>query len=145
MPRYNTPLRYPGGKQKLTPFIKEVLEANGLVDGEYAEPYAGGAGVAIELLLTGKVSKIHLNDSSRAVYCFWYAILRHTDEFCERVMTAPMTIDEWRRQKEIMRTPRGRRALDLGFSMFYLNRCNRSGIFNGGVIGGLKQDGKYKM
>ena len=47
---YYTPLRYPGGKAKFAPYIKAILEANDLVDGHYAEPYAGGAGVALELI-----------------------------------------------------------------------------------------------
>lgn len=145
--RYKTPLRYPGGKQRLAPFILEVLEKNNLVGGEYAEPYAGGAGVAIELLLSGKVSKIHLNDSSRAVHYFWYAILNHTDEFCRRIEDAKMTIDEWRLQREILSQPDRFSSMALGYSLFFLNRCNRSGIPSptAGVIGGLKQEGIWKM
>ena len=145
MSRYNTPLRYPGGKQKLTPFILEILEANNLVGGEYAEPYAGGAGVAIELLLSGKVARIHLNDASKAVYSFWRAIIDQTAEFTRRVAAAALTIEEWRRQKEILSRPEEFDDLDLGFSLFFLNRCNRSGIPSGGVIGGIEQKGEWKM
>jgi DNA adenine methylase len=145
MRRYNTPLRYPGGKQKLAPFVHEVLEANDLVGGEYAEPYAGGAGVAMDLLLREKVERIHLNDASRAVYCFWHAILHCTDSFCRRIATASLTVEEWRRQKQILATPRKSTALDLGFSLFFLNRCNRSGIPSGGLIGGIQQSGKWRM
>ena len=71
MSRYKTPLRYPGGKQRLAPFIRELLTANNLLGTEYAEPYAGGAGIAMELLINGEVSRIHLNDKDYAVYCFW--------------------------------------------------------------------------
>lgn len=143
--RYKTPLRYPGGKQRLAPFIREILEKNGLSGGEYAEPYAGGAGIAIDLLLSGKVRRIHLNDSSRAVYSFWYSILHHTDAFCRRIKTSPMTVGEWRRQKAILAQPSKATVLDLGYSLFFLNRCNRSGIPAGGLIGGLGQEGKWKM
>ena len=66
----SSPLRYPGGKQRLTPFLTEILIANNLIGGHYVEPYAGGAGAALELLLRGKVSSIHLNDSSYAIYAF---------------------------------------------------------------------------
>lgn len=143
--RYKTPLRYPGGKQKLTPFLVEILEANNLIGGEYAEGYAGGAGIAIELLLAGKVRKIHLNDASRAVYSFWYSVLNYTEDFCRRIVSASMTVEEWRRQKAILARPSEFHALDLGFALFFLNRTNRSGIPNGGVIGGLDQTGNYKM
>jgi DNA adenine methylase len=145
MSRYKTPLRYPGGKQKLTPFILEVMAANDLIGGDYAEPYAGGAGVAIELLLSGKVKRIHLNDSSRAVHFFWFSILNQTEAFCRRIASASLTVSEWRRQKEILSRPGEFTSLDLGFSLFFLNRCNRSGIPSGGLIGGLDQTGKWKM
>jgi DNA adenine methylase len=143
--RYKTPLRYPGGKQKLTAFLSEILVANNLIGGEYAEAYAGGAGIAIELLLANKVRKIHLNDASRAVYCFWYSILNYTEDFCRRIVSASITIEEWRRQKDILSRPQDFHALDLGYALFYLNRTNRSGIPTGGVIGGLDQTGNYKM
>src|SRR5688572_20453013 len=99
--RHCSPLRYPGGKQRLAPFILEVLEANSLTGGEYAEPYAGGAGVAIGLLLGGHVSKIHLNDSCQFVYAFWRSILDETDEFCRRIREKPLTVAQWKKQREV--------------------------------------------
>lgn len=145
MNRYCTPLRYPGGKQRLAPFIVDVLKANDLVGGHYAEPYAGGAGVAIHLLLTGHVQHIYLNDSSQPVYAFWRSIQRDPDSFCGKIASASLTIDEWRRQKHIITYPRSFTQEELGFSLFYLSRCNRSGIPNAGVIGGLTQQGRWKM
>jgi len=140
-----TPLRYPGGKQKLTPFVFEIMQENNLIGGDYAEPYAGGAGIAINLLLSGAASKIHLNDSSYAVYSFWHSILNETEKFCRRISRAALTIDEWQKKQYIVSNPKKFNKLDVGFAMFYLNRCNRSGILNAGVIGGLSQDGKWKM
>jgi DNA adenine methylase len=141
---FRTPLRYPGGKQRLTPFINEILEAN-QINGHYAEPYAGGAGVAIQLLLTKKVKHIHLNDSDFGIYAFWYSILNKTEEFCKMIQSASMTIEEWRKRKEIVKKGDRRKVLELGFSIFYLNRCNRSGVLSAGVIGGYDQKGNYKM
>lgn len=145
MSRYNTPLRYPGGKQRLAPFIMEVMELNGLANGHYVEPYAGGAGVGMELLLAGRAAHVHLNDISVGVYAFWRSILTNTEEFCRRVSAASLTIEEWRRQKAILSHPRKFCQLDVGFSLFYVNRCNRSGIPSGGVIGGLEQNGRWRM
>ncbi len=145
MSRHNSPLRYPGGKQKIAPFVYEILEENDLLGGHYVEPYAGGAGVAIDLLVKGKVSHIHLNDSCPAVYAFWHSILKYPQEFCRRVLTASMTIEEWQKQRDIINNPKGVERFDLGFAMFFLNRCNRSGILRAGVIGGMKQDGRWKM
>ncbi|MBB4598920.1 DNA adenine methylase [Xanthomonas arboricola] len=143
--RYHTPLRYPGGKQKLTPFIIEVLEANDMVGGEYAEPYAGGAGVAVELLLRKHVRKIHLNDSALPIYAFWHSVLKETDALNAMISSASMTIEEWKRRRDIVRTPEQHTLLELGYSAFFLNRCNRSGVLSGGVIGGLGQLGNWKM
>ncbi len=145
MNRHNTPLRYPGGKQRLAPFICELLRVNGLLGCHYVEPYAGGAGVAVHLLLTDQVQHIYLNDSSPAIYAFWRSIQRKPDEFCRRIAGASLTVDEWRRQKYVLRHPNAVSQIDLGFSLFYLNRCNRSGIPNGGIIGGINQQGSWKM
>lgn len=145
MSQHRTPLRYPGGKQKLTPFIFELLKCNELIGGHYVEPYAGGAGVAIELLVSGFVERIHLNDSSVQVYSFWKAITSDPDEFCRRISRASLSIKEWKKQREVMREPENHDLMDVGFSTFYLNRCNRSGVLSGGAIGGLEQKGEWKL
>jgi DNA adenine methylase len=142
--RYS-PLRYPGGKGKVARFIKEIVRANGLSDGRYVEPYAGGAAVAWELLITGVVRRVSINDISRPVFAFWYSVLNKTDDLCELIKNCPLTIDEWDKQKEIFRHPEEADWLSLGFSFFFLNRTNRSGILNGGVIGGRKQTGNWKI
>lgn len=49
---YYSPLRYPGGKGKLAPFMKKIIDATGHKGGIYIEPFAGGAGVALDLLLS---------------------------------------------------------------------------------------------
>ncbi|HTB31917.1 MAG TPA: DNA adenine methylase [Bacteroidia bacterium] len=141
---FKTPLRYPGGKQKLAPFIKEILIENN-ISGHYVEPYAGGAGVGLELLLSGKIDHLHINDSDFIIYAFWYSVLNKTEELCKLISTASLTIEEWRRRKEIIKQCDRRRILEVGFSAFYLNRCNRSGVLSAGVIGGNDQTGNYKM
>lgn len=145
MPSYGTPLRYPGGKQKLSPFIWEILQYNNLIGCDYVEPYAGGAGVAIDLLLNEKVSKIHLNDSCEKIHAIWWSILNQPEDFCRRIRSASLTVDEWNRQKSILQNAGAYDILDLGFSAFYLNRVNRSGILSGGLIGGKEQKGYWKM
>lgn len=145
MIRYSSPLRYPGGKQKLAPFILEVLQANGLIGGHYVEPYAGGAGIAIALLLAGKVSNVHLNDSSYPIFAFWNSVLTRPEEFCRLIRSASLTVEEWKRRREIINDPSAHDELDVGFTAFYLNRCNRSGVLSGGLIGGIDQKSTWKM
>ncbi len=76
----NTPLRYPGGKGKLTDFLKLVFEQNNLLDGHYVEPYAGGAGVALNLLILEYASCIHLNDLDTCVFAFWHSVVNFPDK-----------------------------------------------------------------
>lgn len=140
-----SPLRYPGGKGKLARFVKAVVRQNGLSDGRYVEPYAGGAAVAWELLLTGVVRRVSINDISKPVFAFWHSVLNETDELCRLIQDRPLGIDEWDTQKSIFRRSDEVDFLSLGFAFFYLNRTNRSGILNGGVIGGRDQTGKWKL
>ena len=141
---FYSPLRYPGGKGKLAPFIGMLIEEYGHGGGVYIEPFAGGAGVAIELLEKGIVSKVVINDLDKGIYSFWKAILTDTDRFVSEIDSALLTIDEWYKQREICMKKNSRYSFELGFATFYMNRTNRSGIIKGGVIGGKKQEGEWK-
>lgn len=142
---YNTPLRYPGGKGKFAPVVKTIFEENSLVGGHYLEPYAGGAGVALDLLYSNYVSDIHINDIDKAVYSFWESITKNTEEFLRLLIDTPVNMDEWYKQKTILNDIECDDVLIKGFAAFFMNRTNRSGILKGGVIGGKKQDGQYTL
>ena len=139
-----SPLRYPGGKSKLIPYIVETLRLNQLEGGVYVEPFAGGAAIAWHLLLEGHVENVYINDLNPSVYAFWYSVLNHTERLCELIENAEVTIDEWYKQKEIQNLKHSS-LINRGFSTFFLNRTNRSGIIKAGVIGGLSQNGNYKL
>lgn len=141
-----SPLRYPGGKASFTDFFARLLSVNQLAGGLYAEPFAGGAGAAIGLLVGGHVDRIAINDADPRVFAFWKSALENTKRFISLIETTPLTIDEWERQRAIYLNPKGKSLLRLGFAAFYLNRCNRSGIMvNGGPIGGKLQTGNWKL
>ncbi len=140
-----SPLRYPGGKNKVSGFIKNIVKKNNLEGGVYVEPYAGGASVALSLLIDGRVSDVIINDFDRSIYAFWYCVLNKTDDFCEKINKTPITIGTWYKQKRIQNKKNKESLFDLGFSTFFLNRANRSGIISGGPIGGFKQKGKWKI
>ncbi|NLB10887.1 DNA adenine methylase [bacterium] len=143
--RFHTPLRYPGGKGKFAPFIKSLIEVNGLRGGHYLELYAGGAGVALELLFKEHVSDIHINDLDPAVAAFWQASVELTDELITKIREVDITIDNWHYYKSIMEDNDNNDILERGFATFYMNRCNRSGILKAGVIGGKTQSGDWKL
>lgn len=144
MPVTCSPLRYPGGKSQLAPLIIDLLRENDLFYCEYAEPFAGGAGLALKLLLDGYVTKLYLNDIDPAIHAFWWSVLNRPESLCEMVMAADVTMDEWHRQREVYLT-QSSSLLKRGFATLFLNRTNRSGIILGGVIGGLEQEGNYKL
>ncbi len=140
-----TPLRYPGGKTALFAFFDTVIEKHEWKDITYIEPYAGGAGAAISLLLLEKVCRIVVNDYDPAIYSFWFSLKEHNADFIERVLNTPVTVEEWERQKKIYRAVDTSDRLSLGFATFFLNRTNRSGILNAGPIGGKQQLGEWKI
>ena len=142
---YYSPLRYPGGKGKLAPFMRIIIEKTGHSGGTYIEPFAGGAGIAIDLLLNEVVSEVVINDYDKGIYSFWRAILTETNRFINDINHVQLSIPEWERQHSIYITKPQKYSYELGFATFYLNRTNRSGIIKGGIIGGKEQLGKWTM
>ncbi|MGM8930036.1 DNA adenine methylase [Salinicola halophyticus] len=140
-----SPLRYPGGKAAFAPSIVKLMKANGIEGGHYMEPYAGGAGVALTLLLDGHANHIHINDSDPAVYAFWISVTEHSQALLNLIDSTPITIDEWFKWRAVLREGTKANIVEKGFATLFMNRTNRSGILKAGVIGGQKQDGKYKL
>lgn len=142
---YYTPLRYPGGKRRLVSTVTQLLEQNSIRDVEYAEPYAGGAAIALALLFEEYASIVYINDLSRPIYAFWKTVLDDTAELCKRILGVKLTMTEWRRQRAVYLKQEAADISDLGFAAFFLNRTNRSGILGGGVIGGENQTGEWGL
>lgn len=142
--RSYSPLRYPGGKFKLAPYVLETLRLNNLIGGAYVEPFAGGAAIAWFLLLERHVSSVYINDLNPSIHAFWHSVLNDSERLCELIENTEVTMDEWHRQKQVFEN-QSSTLLERGFSTFFLNRTNRSGIIKGGVIGGKNQDGNYKL
>lgn len=145
MSRTNTPLRYPGGKTVYAGLLSEVIKLNKLNNVVLVEPYAGGAGASIKLLLEGKVSRLILNDLDIAIYAFWWSVVNASEELIAMINKAPLTIEEWKKQRENSRRKDSSNLLSLGFATLYMNRCNRSGILSANPIGGIKQTGTCKI
>ena len=143
--RTYSPFRYPGGKAKLYKQFHKLINENNLQNCTYVEPFCGGAGLAMKLLLRGDVSKIIINDIDPAIYAVWYCILNKTEEFCNKIENIKISIEEREKQKEVYSKKDISDIFSLGVSTLYLNRVNRSGILKAGVIGGKKQNGNYKM
>lgn len=146
-----SPLRYPGGKAKFYNNIIKIFNDNNIKKPVYCEAFAGGAGLALLLLKNNIVDKLILNDIDKSIYCFWKSILDFNKEFCEMIKLVNIDLAEREIQKKIQKDKdildltKKSDILKLGFSTFFLNRVNRSGIIRAGVIGGIEQNGNYKM
>lgn len=142
---YRSPLRYPGGKSCIFKFMTHFLEENNLIGTDYAEPYAGGAGLALKLMMDEYVGDIYINDLNPSIYAFWYAVLTRPDDLCNWIETVPVTVEQWNTYRQIQTNYKTVEIFELAKSTFFLNRTNVSGVISGGVIGGLNQTGKYKI
>lgn len=146
MPRTVSPLRYPGGKAKLYSAVKPIISRN--IFGErriYIEPFAGGAGLALQLLFNNDIDSLVLNDIDYNIFCFWDVCLHNADLLCELIQNCSVDMKTWETQREIYDHPNSHTRMEVAFSTFFLNRCNISGIIRGGPIGGHNQSGNYGL
>lgn len=139
-----SPLRYPGGKTKIYNKVKNLIEINNWENTTYIEPFAGGFGIGIGLLCDGVVNAVVINDIDTHIYHFWNAVLYQTDELIALIEKTEITIKEREFQKTIYEDPNTDDLHD-GFATLFLNRVNYSGVIKGGPIGGVEQQGKYKI
>lgn len=143
--RFYSPLRYPGGKNCIFDFISALFHENDLVGCSYAEPYAGGSGLALRLLFEEYVENIYINDLDVAIYAFWTSIIERPDDFCLWLESVEVNVDTWRKHKQVYDSKENRDLFELAKATFFLNRTNVSGVIKGGIIGGFEQKGKYKI
>lgn len=138
-----SPLRYPGGKRRLSLYIEEVLKLNKIHPKLLVEPFAGGASVSLHLLSNGAVEKIVLGEKDPLVAAFWKTALFETDWFIEQIEEMPVTIDQWHKYKRNTPTTTKEKAL----TCLFLNRTSFSGILHKGAgpIGGLEQRSEYTI
>lgn len=142
---YESPLRYPGGKACIFPFISNLFYENDLIGTNYAEPYAGGSGLALKLLYNEFVDNIYINDLDRSIYLFWKTILEQNLKFCDWIEDVNVNLDNWHFYKSIQKDISLHDDFTIAQSLFFLNRTNVSGVIKGGAIGGLTQKGNYKI
>lgn len=143
--RFLSPLRYPGGKARVAPYLAALIRSQSPRPITYAEPYAGGAGAALRLLVDETVRSVCINDLSPGIAAFWRCVFYRTEQLARMIELATVDLAHWEKARHVFQSPSGREDLELGFATFYLNRCNRSGILTARPIGGLKQNGKWKI
>ena len=138
-----SPLRYPGGKRKLVPYVQAVLKANGLCPDVFVEPFAGGASVALELAATRAVAQIGLADRDPYIAAFWETVFFDCDWLCRQVEEIEVTLETWERMKKT----RFRSRRSLALACLFLNRTSFNGTLQSraGPIGGKSQVSRYAI
>ena len=87
-----------------------------------------------------------INDADQAIHALWWSLVKRPREFLRMLAKTDVSMAEWRRQRVTYMSSGRIARLRRGFAAFFLNRCNRSGIImNGGPIGGVRQDGRWKL
>lgn len=138
-----SPLRYPGGKGRLAPYLARVIAHQQVRIDTYCEPYAGGAGAGLRLLADGHVNRIIINDLNPGIAAFWRSVFGNNEALRQRIWDCSVNLDQWHSARSVYQAPVGQDDLELGFATFFLNRTNRSGILSARPIGGLEQTGAW--
>jgi DNA adenine methylase len=144
---FHSPLRYPGGKRRLVPYLAATLVANDLRPELFVEPFAGGASVALELLATDRVERIALADADPLIAALWKTVFTGPDRdfawLCRQVEQIDLDLAMWER----MKYTRWRADRTRALAGLYLNRTSFNGsLYRGtGPIGGREQAGNYAV
>lgn len=152
LPRYLSPLRYPGGKGRMGPYLADLMASQyGLLEVEiWAEPFAGGLGAGLHVLAADVAEEVWFCETNPALAALWRMIRTDLDDLARRIELTNPTIDLFYASREMVKnaaTTGGHDDQELAVAALILNRCSRSGIVapNVGPIGGKDQAGKYTV
>lgn len=147
-PRYASPLRYPGGKARMAPWLADVFETlHWPMDVEvWLEPFGGGAGAALSALMDDRVPEAWIVEANPALAAFWTTVMEDGPALALRIETTVPDLQLFEESKAAVSAALAGEPVDtfdLGLAAFILNRCSRSGIIlpNVGPIGGKAQAG----
>lgn len=150
--RYVSPLRYPGGKARMAPFLADTFDSQwSLLDVEvWIEPFAGGLGAGLTLLDRDQVGEVWFCEANPALAAMWRALITDPHEFAARVAATTPTQGTYEAAREVVAAVHAGQAIDdtvAGLAAFVINRCSRSGIVTpaAGPIGGKTQSGRWTI
>jgi DNA adenine methylase len=121
-----SPLRYPGGKTKLVPYIAGQLPDN---IKRIVEPYCGGSSVSLSLLLSGLVEDIVINDIDVNVYSLFHVILSSPTDLINRIENEVPDRKTYFIYRESLKQDDFLSELERAYRFLYCNRLAFSGIF----------------
>ena len=80
MSKLKTPLRYPGGKSRVSPQLMKWIPQDVQ---EYREPFLGGGSMAIEFTKQFPDVPVWVNDKYEYLYDFWITLQNYGDELSD--------------------------------------------------------------
>jgi len=142
-----TPLRYPGGKTWLLPYVMEYLRFHNIQLGTIIEPFAGSASISIGLLKRGLADKAYLSESDPLLVAFWRTVFNNNSEFLEAVRSLEISMETWYDFRKYLARDASLkyREIELALAFLFYNRTNYSGIIKAGPIGGRRQLSENKL
>lgn len=134
-----SPLRYPGGKTRFIPHLREILHGRSF--DAVVEPFCGGATVSLGMLEHGLADTAHITDGDPLVSAFWIATAWHTEALIEYMMDEPVTVCRWKYWDSVEPTS----LIDRAMKALFKNRTTFSGlIHHGSVLGGIDQNARMQ-
>lgn len=136
-----SPFRYPGSKRKLLPQIMPELRDLKGISENFTDVFVGGGGVALAVATEYPNTTLYLNDRDPRIAAFWNVTSSdNVSELIDRLDVEP-SVDLF---KEI-RSKKCTTDIDLAVQAFLLNRMAFNGILSATPIGGMKQNGNFKI
>ena len=142
-----SPLRYPGSKRKLAPYLRAILDYNDVHPNVLVEPFVGGASVALHFLENDIVKRAIIADSDRLISSFWKVVFSKPDRLVKFVKSVRVNLGSFYSYKAVARSTDGASAEELAEACIFLNRTSFSGILTDkvGPLGGREQKSQYKI
>ena len=111
MSKLKTPLRYPGGKSRVSPQLMKWIPQDVQ---EYREPFLGGGSMAIEFTKQFPDVPVWVNDKYEYLYDFWITLQNYGDELSDVLQATKLehpTEDLHENSLTVQRRRFGRRTL----------------------------------
>lgn len=147
--RHLSPLRYPGGKARMGPWLAEVFGSQfGRMALEvWMEPFGGGCGAGLALLDSNTVGEVWLCERNPALAALWRVLLAEPERLARTVEATTVDLAGFYAARETVQDGGGGDDFPLALAALVVNRCSRSGIVapNVGPIGGKTQAGRWTV
>jgi len=133
-----SPLRYPGGKTRAIPILKEYMQREYPSRRQLLSPFLGGGSFELSCLELGYT--VFANDLFHPLYVFWSVLKENHTQLQNAVSSAlPVTKEAFTKLRTTIMSLDS--MLEIAASYFIVNRCSFSGAT---FCGGFSQEASEK-